>query len=623
VLVLWQLDTGRQQYLPHLSATIRNIVVSPRGTSYAIHLEDNSTMILSTSELVPTANIAGIQAHVLGNASNPDSRVERVNDDAGERLLLPRCPAVINPARPQILLLAVGEVQEINPRSSMASSAPFLQTFDIASNHNISRQAMTRTNITNKNIAPSAHRISEPVITHIQISHDGAWLATIDEWLPPKHDLEFLSHGGMNIEDEQRRRREVYLKFWQLSKSEESWALVTRIDAPHTMALEKHGAGRVLSLAADPISHTFSTLGEDGIVQIWRPRTRKRDGVIVRGADGEPLCTWSCQRRVSLGSATMDDDSIVYGQQISSHGSLAFSDDGSLLASAISGHEAGLVHLIDPINGTIQSSRPLMYRGDLISMAFLAQYLIILSDELRIYDLVLDEFKYGIALGDAKDLLSLQQKAEMMHLTVDRSSHTFAIALPYRTNLSLSDIISTRWLSKAYSELAVFDPRQPAPLHTQRHPYLITALIPALSSPGYILLDAAAEITTVSPKATQTLSSIAKPMVELRLDIRGESEVAEGPAVDLTQLAETDSKSEIDAEAGIEEQLVDPATGQPPGLNYYNDIDGDDDGPAVVTQHQLASVLDVGPSFALPPIEELFYAVAGLFSGKPKVQKIS
>jgi NET1-associated nuclear protein 1 (U3 small nucleolar RNA-associated protein 17) len=583
-------------------------MVSPKGTSYALHLGDNSTMVLSTSELVPIAYIAGIQAHIIGRP-NPDSLVQRFEDKEFGRPFIPRTVAVINPARPETLLLAVGEVQEIVPGLARVNSTPFLQTFDIASNHNVSRQAITRTNTTNKNIAPSAHSISEPVITQMQIGHDGAWLATVDEWLPPKHDVEFLGHSGMNLEDEQRRRREVYLKFWQWNKTDESWGLVSRIDAPHTLAFEKYGAGRVLALTADPGSHTFSTLGEDGVVQIWRPRKRKRDGVFVRGADGEPLYNWHCQRYVSLGTMVWDDDVAGDREAMPSHGSLAFSKDGSLLAAAISGHEDGLVHLIDPVSGKIQSSRSRMYRGDLISLAFSAQYLVILSDELRVWDLVLDELKYGVTLGDAQNLLFLEQRAEMMHLVVDHNSHTFAVALPCSKGWKPDEKKYDDTLSKAYSEVAVFDPQKPTPVYTQRLPSLVTALLPAISSPGYIILDATAEITTISPKATQTLTSMAKSIVELRLDIRGGSE--EASAVDLMQAVDTEADVEADAEIEDESATV-------PAPDLKDQDDDDDDGPPVVTSHQLSQVLDIGPSFALPPIEELFYAVAGLFSTKPK-----
>ena len=53
----------------------------------------------------------------------------------------------------------------------------------------------------------------------------------------------------------------------------------------------------------------------------------------------------------------------------------------------------------------------------------------------------------------------------------------------------------------------------------------------------------------------------------------------------------------------------------------FRSIDAEDleegDGAPVVAQQQLTNIFDVGPSFALPPIEEMFYQVAGLFSVKP------
>ncbi|KAG7109001.1 U3 small nucleolar RNA-associated protein 17 like [Verticillium longisporum] len=52
-LVLWQVDTAITTYLPHLPGAIENIVVSPSGAQYAIHLDDNSSMVISTSEMKP------------------------------------------------------------------------------------------------------------------------------------------------------------------------------------------------------------------------------------------------------------------------------------------------------------------------------------------------------------------------------------------------------------------------------------------------------------------------------------------------------------------------------------------------------------------------------------------
>ncbi|KAI7559674.1 hypothetical protein KC317_g10205, partial [Hortaea werneckii] len=46
----------------------------------------------------------------------------------------------------------------------------------------------------------------------------------------------------------------------------------------------------------------------------------------------------------------------------------------------------------------------------------------------------------------------------------------------------------------------------------------------------------------------------------------------------------------------------------------------EDDRP-VVRPEQLASIFDVGPSFAMPPVRDMFEAVVGLFGRKPSVKR--
>ena len=61
VLVIWQLATGKRQYLPHLTSRLDKIVVNGHGDRYAVQMGDNSIMVLSTSELRPVAYFAGLQ----------------------------------------------------------------------------------------------------------------------------------------------------------------------------------------------------------------------------------------------------------------------------------------------------------------------------------------------------------------------------------------------------------------------------------------------------------------------------------------------------------------------------------------------------------------------------------
>jgi NET1-associated nuclear protein 1 (U3 small nucleolar RNA-associated protein 17) len=598
VLVLWQLDTGKQQFLPHMSATIQNVVVSPTGTSYGIQLADNSAMILSTAELEPTANIAGIQASVLESEEPLESQVEKVEDLSWQPPLVQSTPAVINPADPSRLLLGVGRTQEVSATKPLVISNPFLQTFDLGSGHNLSRQALTRTNITNVNAAPSAHRISEPRVTHVKISHDGKWLATVDEWTPPAREMDFLGHQGKDLSLEQQHRREVFLKFWQWSKETEMWELVSRIDSPHSLSRDAGDAGRIFSLAADPGSSRFSTIGEDGMVRTWATKTRKRDGVVVRSKDGSAFRNWHCQHAICLSKAELPDGT-GDSENYPTSGSVAFSEDGSILAAACNGDE-GLLHLLDLDSGVIRVSHTGLFEGTIVNMEFLGQDLIVLSNKLFVFDIVSEEFRFAIKLASSPVSLSSKQKQEMMHLAVDHRSRTFAVSLPtFSPDLGQPSLLAAR------CELTVFHQDSREPQLKEDFPTIITALLPAVSSEGYIVLDTSAEIYTVMKKGSQAVTSLAQSTSALELDTTPEE-----PAGGLLRLVEEDVEE-------VEDYL-------PPTPEATQDgEDGDEDENPVVTKQQLSEIFDIGPSFALPPMEEIFYQVAGLFSGKPLAQGVS
>lgn len=604
VLVLWQLDTGKRQFLPHLSATIQNVVVSPRGTSYAINLADNSTMVLSTTELSPTANIAGIQSCSLNLLRPKDAHISRVKEDSLFRPLLQRTPAVINPAFPHQILLGVGQTQEIDSRDPAIMSVPFLQTFDLGSNHNISRQALTRTNVTNVNVAPTAHKISEPRITHIQISHDGRWLATVDEWMPSKHDLDFIAHKGGLIEEERKKRREVYLKFWQWSADADKWELVSRIDAPHDNADALGGSGKILDLAADPASLRFATVGEDGVVRTWYAKTRKRDGVVVQGKEGQPLRNWYCQHAISLDRAELAGiSSYSKGQAPPSTGSVAFSEDGSLLAAACGGDNDGLLHFLNPTTGAMSLSQTHLYDGDIIKIALLGKSLITLSNEICVYDVVSENIRYSIKLNDSIVSLSTEQKREMMHLAIDKRSQSFAVSMPVRVEGEIPSDLEALILPTTGSEVVIFQTDDVEPQHVEELPSITTALLPAVTSDGFLVLDSAAELRTISKKGSQTALDLAKSTSDLRLDDVAE----ERPTGDLLRLIEED------------EVMEDVETPVPSGVPAFED---DNETPVVTTQ-QLSSIFDIGPAYALPPMEEMFYQLADLYSNKPQTQPVS
>ena len=596
VLVIWQLDTGKQQFLPHMSATIQNVVLSPTGTSYAVQLSDNSAMILSTAELQPTANISGIQTTVIENEASIESQLTRVDDVTWEKPLVQRIPATMNPAHPSRILLGVGQVQEMRVSKSPKMSNPFLQTYDISSGHNLSRQPLTRTNITNVTAIPSSHRLSEPRVTHIKISHDGQWLATVDEWVPPTRDVEYLKHSNNPLSEEQRHRREVFLKFWKWSEENETWELVSRINAPHVLGEDSGDAAKILDLSVDPSSLRFSTIGEDAVVRTWIPRTRKRDGVVVRDKDKRPLRNWICEHAITLRKIVVT----ARTPGPPSTGCVAFSEDGSLLAAACDGD--GVLSLIDPESGSIRASQTGLFQNEIFGIEFLGQDLIIVSDTISLFDLVASDVRFSIKLNPSTLSLSLEQKQEMLHLAVDERSQTFAVALPGFQNLATKKAEQTLW--NIASELLVFSQEGPEPQFRQGFSSVITALIPTIGSDGYIILDTTAEVHTVIKKGTRAVTTMAQSTAALNLD-----SMIDDPetASDLMRLVEEEVIEEVE-----QEQLP-----TPDASFRSDDSDKDEHETPVVTQQQLASIFDVGPAFALPPMEEMFYQVADLFSAKP------
>ncbi|CZR55131.1 related to small nucleolar ribonucleoprotein [Phialocephala subalpina] len=605
VLVLWQLDTGKQQFLPHMSATIQNIVVSPTGTSYGIQLADNSAMILSTAELEPTTNISGIQTCVIEADDTVESRVPRVEDEAWGEPLFQRTPTALSSANPARLLLAVGLTQDIRAKNPPVLSNPFLQTLDLASGHSISRQALTRTNITNVNVAPNAHRLSEPRITHMKVSHDGQWLATVDEWTPPRRDLEFLKHQQNDLLLEQQRRLEVHLKFWQLSSDGESWELVSRVDNPHLIDKASSQAGRILDLAVDPSTLRFSTIGQDNVVRTWIPKIRKRDGVLVRGKDNTPLKNWTCEQSIILEKANLESDT-----KLPTTGCTAFSEDGSILAAAF-GSDQCLLHLLDSDSGIVRLSQAGIFEDGIFGMEFLGQDLVILADKLSVYDVVAEEIRMSVKLSDALHSFSTNQKREMLILAVDLKSRTFAVALPRIRGEEPNK--KEQSLRQAVSELVVFHQDSREPRIIKSFSTLITAVLPTAGTEGFLVLDAAAQIHTVLKKGTQAVTTLAQSTSALQLDT-----VPEEAAGDLLRLVEEVEEAEEVEETQETEDYAPPTPSATQGSNNE-----DENEVPVVTHQQLAEVFDIGPSFALPPMEEMFYQVAGLFSSKPLPQSVS
>lgn len=573
VLVLWQLETGKQQYLPHLTSEIQRIAVNAQGDRYALQMGDNSIMVLSTAELKPVANFAGLQLRTA--ASMP---VE-----------IPA--AVLRSDKSHQLLLSVPATQ---PKTALeAAPRPFLQTFDLRTSLHVTRQALTRNNATDLNVGPEDNAVLPPDVAHIAVSQDGEWLATVDEWVPPSLDVQHLASSRDGVEEARRSRREVYLKFWHWDTSQEMWTLSTRADSPHRRAGARSlGAGQILTLVSDPASNSFATVGEDSCVMMWKPRTRIRGGVAMEDAQDVELIEWSCKRTVQLaGNATRADTPMEIMQMVDQgHAVAAYSNDGSLLAVSSAtpntlDDSLPAVTFIDTATGAIRSiTTGLADTTAVTAIAFLDRYFITVTRQTAfVWDLVTDK---------------MQQKIKLAHigsdfdplLAVNETDQTFAIVTAAEKPGKQTRVV----------------------VHTTKHTHQVyrrefqTGVVKVLSgngSRGFTLLFADATVGTVSPTGINSDVNLSA----LNTESSALAPAAVGADMDVDKSDDDEEATMLLGSSAVKSEVDGVPT-----------FETDEDDRPVVRPEQLAGILDVGQSFAMQPVKDMFQAVVGLFGRRPQ-----
>ncbi|GAD99622.1 hypothetical protein PVAR5_8344 [Paecilomyces variotii No. 5] len=495
VMVLWQLDTGRKQFLPHLSAPICNIVISPTGNSYAVKLADNTAIVLSATELQPSSAIIGLQL--------PSSRTAQTTaltkSGGSSARILDAIPAVLHPRNPDHLLVAVPASQTAGDGKDKTANLCFLQTVDIRSGSHLSRQALARTNTTVLNTGPEGTKILPPDVKFLDITQDGQWLATVDDWLPYPQDATALDPDCDGNGPNFGYSRETFLKFWTWNDSTKLWELVTRINEPHSRL--QGGAISVLSLASRPDTHEFVTLGADDILRFWDAVPRHHSHIKPRTDAAQPQETWRCRRSVNLKSSTD-------GSFVSQAASMSFSEDGSVLAVCLpsqSSSGTGFVHLIDADVCTLRHTREGLFSGNPCGVKFLGRHLIVASEQsLSVWDTVNDVSR-AVEL-DGTESNSSTARGSPILLSANRKTNSFAI-ITCRFGTSSSNQSSKRRHKTKFSiEIYGLESSKPVFQSVLRcHPL---ALLPDSVTGDFIVMDTSAYVQRIGCSSASPESSV-------------------------------------------------------------------------------------------------------------------
>ena len=463
--------------LPHLSSPIESIVVSPGGAAYGIRLADNSTMVISTLDHNPIFNVSGVQV------PPPTTTKEAWKGPHASKLHGRRYPAVASRLNPYHILSATPSVVSTRNGPSQSTSKSYLQTIDTRHGTQVAKQALVRTKVTDLSLGPEGNVIDEPNVVLLRGSSDGKWLATVEEWMPPLSDTIDVDFTMEQARLTQKAGFETCLKFWLWNEDTKSWDLSTRFDKPHCSdANVDPSACHILDLLELPSSIGFVTVGVDGKVRVWKPRVRTRNASDVKERAGRALYTWSCRRAVYLPVSEIVSDGICR---------MAISHDDSLLVTAHQHNDRSITHLVNLNDGEIKMTRCNFFSGKLKGAGVVGRFLVLLADQLNVWNLVDDKLQYAINLRTSH---YFARGSPEIYLAIDQIHETFAIAF------------ST---SERVSKVTVFSPAAPALIfdgqaHQDRE---VVALIPATHQKGYHVIDSSSEITTITPRPVNTIAT--------------------------------------------------------------------------------------------------------------------
>ncbi|THV07517.1 WD40 repeat-like protein [Dendrothele bispora CBS 962.96] len=226
VLVVWQLQTGRKEFVPRVGAPIQTISVTKAADGveeYLLGLVDATYAFVSAASLKVSRSYARIKLGPVSSQKvlSSSKPVPLAVHSLSSTLILPS-------SHPS-------SVQIYSP-----SSSKILSELEVSPSNRVSRRD-------EKPLEPS--RVERTVI-----SHSSEWMASID------------SRAG-----DEDVHGEVYLKIWRWDKKTSLWTLNTRIDRPH-------GTHEVTDLSFSPLLQASKDLflvsaGGDGTVKTWRIRT--------------------------------------------------------------------------------------------------------------------------------------------------------------------------------------------------------------------------------------------------------------------------------------------------------------------------------------------------------------
>lgn len=462
VLVFWQLETEKQQFLPRLAGRITNISIDNRNERlYGVVMEFPKTtnneeayyqyLVLNSVDLSSKLDVNGLRPNFvtdLHKALGKDSkRMVRKDFKLSEETLTR-------------LKHDVTSKFAIEPSSGLMylPHGSYMQVYDVVKNDQLFVATLAQTVQQGK--VKGEASIKDPVIEHFSFSKDGRWMCTFDTLKAPDID-HLISSDDVKY----------CLKFWKLveaGKGETNghWELCSKIMDPHGSQVP------ICSMIAAPESYRdglgFLTADVKGGVRLWRPRSvQPKEGSNKKTKQVE----WTL-RHVRYGAGQMHTSSVA----------LAWSSDASLIAV---GMETSVM-LLDVSTFEPIGDQPLLtlVQSRIRAVEIVGDHLIVLAKrEMISFDLL----TYQMTPLALRTRAPIGGKA-LLAVDDDRKLVCLCQNYYYANGPKSEDAYSVR------SRIFVFTPSSIKPVYIVDHRCAISGVSYSKKFSGFVLLDIDANV---------------------------------------------------------------------------------------------------------------------------------
>ncbi|ODV86951.1 hypothetical protein CANARDRAFT_21931 [[Candida] arabinofermentans NRRL YB-2248] len=464
VLVFWQLETDKQQFLPRLNGTVNKIIIDKRNEDlYGIVTSINSEndleyLVLSSVDLTSRLNVSGVRPKFA-------TSIHTIEKD--KKRLLKQDPQLDSETISKIKhdYTSSFEVHSLSKQLYIPYGA-FLQAYDPIKNEQSFVTSTAPTIQAGK--VKSETLIQDSSIELFSFTNDGKWMCTFDKLVTPELD-NLLSEKDIKYS----------LKFWKYvensnSKNTETghWSLSTKI-------IDPHGSGvPIVSIIPSPSSYqdglAFLTADNKGGLRLWRPRIPKEIyNKIAKDTSNKKLqqTAWTL-RKVRNGSGRFETNSV----------STAWSQDSSIIAL---GQETSIT-LID-VNSFVDLQDvqlPSLAGSRIRLLRILDNNLIVLTkNRLVSFDLLtFQSNKLAVKVNTPQGGKNL--------MCVDDERNLICFAAIYYTN---TYDLKTR--------VFIFSPTELQPVFIADHDAAITSVRYSTAHSSFILIDTDAKIGILSSVA--------------------------------------------------------------------------------------------------------------------------